>query len=119
MVCFTLLHSQTTTDETLEPRIWEAEGALGKLLTLGREWLFSLVPHVISKIDRVQLPVCKWSEPVVNGLYCLVFRVLVCHALLRLHFRMPCWSKLICLRMSLQFRLRPPLSFPQFDNNEE
>ena len=80
MVCFTLLHSQTTTDETLEPRTWEAEGALGKLLTLGREWLFSLVPHVISKIDRVQLPVCKWSEPVVNGLYCLMFRVLVCHA---------------------------------------
>ncbi|CAE7232459.1 unnamed protein product, partial [Symbiodinium sp. CCMP2456] len=32
----------------------KAEGILGKLLTLGREWLFSLVPHVISKIDRVQ-----------------------------------------------------------------
>eukprot|EP00439_Symbiodinium_sp_Y106_P005649 s3035_g1.t1 len=32
----------------------KADGNLGKLLTLGREWLFSLVPHVISKIDRVQ-----------------------------------------------------------------
>ncbi|CAJ1330598.1 unnamed protein product [Effrenium voratum] len=32
----------------------KADGMIGKLLTLGREWLFSLVPHVLSKIDRVQ-----------------------------------------------------------------
>eukprot|EP00438_Fugacium_kawagutii_P009556 Skav231886 [mRNA] locus=scaffold708:32820:44430:- [translate_table: standard] len=31
-----------------------ADATIGKLLCLGREWLFQLVPHVISKVNRVQ-----------------------------------------------------------------
>ena len=32
----------------------QADSKIGKLLTLGREWLFQLVPHVLSKVNRVQ-----------------------------------------------------------------
>ncbi|CAK8997192.1 unnamed protein product, partial [Durusdinium trenchii] len=32
----------------------KADSKIGKLLTLGREWLFQLVPHVLSKVNRVQ-----------------------------------------------------------------
>lgn len=32
----------------------EADGTIGKLLCLGREWLFQLIPHVLSKVNRVQ-----------------------------------------------------------------
>ena len=32
----------------------QADTTIGKLLCLGREWLFQLIPHVISKVNRVQ-----------------------------------------------------------------
>eukprot|EP00435_Cladocopium_sp_Y103_P040164 s652_g10.t2 len=40
----------------------KADNTIGKLLCLGREWLFQLVPHVISKVNRVQYGLLTQQE---------------------------------------------------------